>query len=103
MLVVFTTIADQTAGFRLAKDLVHKKLAACVHVLPIMTSFYFWEGEVKRDDEHLLLIKTPPEKYPELESFINDNHSYDTPEIIAIDSKEVSDKYREWLEMYLKR
>ena len=101
MLIVFTTTPDRALADTLADKLVTEKLAACVQVLPQMTSVYFWEGEIQKDDEYLLLIKTLPEKYDALEALIHKTHSYDTPEIVAIESAKVSPKYRNWLEGYL--
>lgn len=101
MLIVFTTTPDRELANTLAEKLVTEKLAACVQVLPQITSVYFWEGEIQKDDEYLLLIKTLPEKYDDLEALIHKFHSYDTPEIVAIESAEVSPKYRKWMEGYL--
>lgn len=102
MLIVLTTTTASEEAERLADWAISKKLAACVQILPKMTSVYFWEGTVQKEEEHLLLIKTLPEKYDELETFINENHSYDVPEIVAVESSNVSSKYREWLENYLR-
>ena len=101
MFIVFTTTPDRALANMLADRLVVEKLAACVQILPQMTSVYFWEGEVRRDEEHLLLIKTLPEKFEALESFIKENHTYDEPEIAAIESSRVSPGYQRWLERYL--
>ena len=98
MFIVLTTCSTANESENLAEGAVAGKLAACVQILPKMTSVYFWEGKVQKDEEHLLLIKTVPEKYEELEAFINENHSYDVPEIVAVESSNVSSKYREWLE-----
>ncbi|MGD9561372.1 MAG: divalent-cation tolerance protein CutA [Pyrinomonadaceae bacterium] len=101
MLILFTTTPTADEAERLGNSMVAKRLAACVQILPKMTSVYFWEGKVQTDEEHLLLLKTTPEKYGELEAFINENHSYDVPEIVAVESAKVSPKYREWLENYI--
>ncbi len=69
--------------------------------MPRMTSVYFWEGEVRNETEHLLIIKTLPEKYDKLEAFIKANHSYSVPEIVAIRSEKVSDEYLNWMKEYL--
>ncbi len=66
-----------------------------------MTSIYFWEGKVQTEAEHLLLIKTLDEKFDELSAFINANHSYDVPEIVAIDAEKVSVEYLKWMSDYL--
>lgn len=101
MLIVFTTTPDAEEGERLAKALVENRLAACVQVLPQMTSFYFWEGEIHREPEHLLLIKTAEEKYDKLEEWLLENHSYDEPEIVAVEAENVSEGYLKWLNGYL--
>ena len=62
-----------------------------------MTSVYAWEGKVQKESEHLLLIKTLPEKWDKLVAFITANHSYDVPEIIAIDAANVSEPYLGWI------
>jgi periplasmic divalent cation tolerance protein len=98
MLVVFNTVPNLDEAESLARQIVEKKLAGCVQVLPQMTSVYVWEGKVERENEHLLLIKTTEEKYDELVKFIASNHSYTVPEIVAVESTHVAEPYRIWLE-----
>lgn len=101
MLITLTTAPTKADARQLAESIVTARLAACVQILPKMTSIYFWEGNVQKEEEHLLLIKTLPEKYAELEAFLQENHSYDTPEIVAIEASAVSEKYLGWLTGYL--
>ncbi|MBK9156067.1 MAG: divalent-cation tolerance protein CutA [Chloracidobacterium sp.] len=103
VIIVFTTTPDRALANELADRLVRERLAACVQILPQMTSVYFWEGEVRRDEEHLLLIKTTADRYAELEKYIRANHTYDTPEIAAVNVDQVDPKYREWLEGWINR
>lgn len=98
MLIVFTTTPTIDEAETLAEKIVEAKLAACVQILPRMTSVYFWEGEVRKEPEHLLLIKTLPKKYDDLETFINSNHSYAVPEIVAVESSRMSEAYLKWLD-----
>jgi periplasmic divalent cation tolerance protein len=97
MLIVLTTTPDLGEAEVLAERIVGERLAACVQILPQMTSVYFWEGKVQKEGEHLLLIKTLPEKWEALREFISKNHSYTVPEIVAIDAERVSEKYLSWL------
>ncbi len=97
MLVVLTTTSTFEEADALAGKIVELRLAACVQILPQMTSVYVWEGKTQRENECLLLIKTLPEKWDELREFISANHSYDVPEIIAVRSKEISVPYRKWI------
>lgn len=102
MLVVLTTTPNIAEAESLAERIVAEKLGACVQILPEMKSFYFWEGKIQKEPEHLLLIKTLPEKFDELEKFILENHSYDVPEIVALRAEKVSDSYLGWMKDYLK-
>ncbi len=102
MIIVLTTVSDESHAENLAREIVEARLAACVQILPRMTSIYMWEGELQRESEHLLLIKTLAEKYDELETFIKANHSFETPEIVAIDANRVEQNYAGWLNNYLR-
>ncbi len=101
MRIVFTTFPNSVEAEELAEKIIESKLAACVQILPKMTSVYVWEGKVQKENEHLMLIKTLPEKYDELLGFITANHSYDVPEIAAIDGVKTSEAYLTWLETNL--
>jgi periplasmic divalent cation tolerance protein len=101
MLVVLTTTPNAEEAETLARKILEAKLAACVQVLPAMKSFYFWENAVQADSEHLLLIKTLPEKFDELKGFIQTNHSYSVPEIVALSAEKVSESYLGWMKDYL--
>ncbi len=97
MLIVLTTIPTAEEAEDLAKEIVAARLAACVQILPQMTSVYVWEGKMQKEPEHLLLIKTLPEKFDELSEFITVNHSYSVPEIVAINAERVSTPYLAWM------
>lgn len=96
MLIVLTTTPNTEEAENLAQKIVEAKLAACVQIMPQIKSFYIWEGKVQNEAEHLLLIKTLPEKYDDLEKFIHTNHSYEVPEIIALKAEKVSESYLNW-------
>lgn len=97
MLIIITTTATIEEAEALAEKIVDAKLAACVQVMPQMTSVYFWQGKVQKEAEYLLLIKTLPEKFDDLEQFITANHSYTVPEIVAIGVDKVSGPYLAWM------
>lgn len=101
MLIVITTTSSTDEAESLANGLVESRLAACVQILSKITSVYAWEGKLEKSDEQLLLIKTLSEKYEAVEKYILDHHSYDTPEIVAIEAEKVSSGYLKWLTDYL--
>ena len=100
--VVLTTVSNDAEAEDLARKIVESKLAACVQILPPMKSVYYWESAIQVDSEHLLLIKTLREKFDELAKFIQTNHGYDTPEIIALEASAVAENYLDWMKNYLK-
>jgi periplasmic divalent cation tolerance protein len=101
-IVVLTTVTNTEEAETLARKIIEAQLAACVQILPPMKSVYFWKDEIQTDSEYLLLIKTLTKKYDELEKFIQTNHSYDVPEIVALSAEKVSATYLGWMENYLK-
>jgi periplasmic divalent cation tolerance protein len=102
-LVVITTTENSTAGERLAAALVERELAACVQVIPQMTSVYRWQGKVETSAEALLLIKTTQGNFAALSEAIKNLHSYQTPEIVALSVQHVSTDYLTWLRASVKK
>lgn len=96
-LVVFCTCPDQASAERIATTVVEERLAACVNILPGLTSIYRWQGQAQRDTELLLLLKTQDEVYPLLEVRIRELHPYDVPEIIALPVRMGSSAYLDWI------
>ncbi|GIW26957.1 MAG: divalent-cation tolerance protein CutA [Meiothermus sp.] len=96
-LTVFCTVPDLETARRIAHTVVHEELAACVNVLPGLTSVYRWQGQVEESSELLLIIKTRQERYPALETRIKALHPYQVPEIIAHEIETGSQSYLEWI------
>ncbi len=96
-IVVLITAGSREEALRLAEMLVGARLAACVQVLPEMESIYHWQGQVRREPEVLLLVKTTVAHFAELEREVRALHSYETPEIIALPITAASTPYLEWL------
>ena len=82
----------------IATTIVEESLAACVNILPSVTSIYKWEDQVQTDNELLLIIKTTQEKYEQAEKRIKELHEYTTPEIIAVPIINGSEEYQNWIE-----
>lgn len=95
---VMTTTGSMTDAQRIADVIVGQRLAACVQIIGPIRSTYWWEGEVKQDEEYLCLIKTRGDVYEQLEQAIREAHSYDEPEILAIPVLRGSQGYLDWLD-----
>ena len=97
MLVVLTTTSSIKEARKLAEISVSQKLAGCAQIVPAIESIYSWKDEIQNDTESLILFKTENSKFAELEDMILSNHSYDVPEIVALDSEAVGSGYEAWL------
>lgn len=86
---------------RLATALVNQGVAACVNVLPGVTSVYRWQGEVCHDSEVLLLVKTSLDKAPSLLKTVEELHPYDVPEVLWTAITLGSKSYLDWLDAAL--
>ena len=96
-IMVLMTAANREEAARIAEMLVNRRLAACVQVLPEMQSIYHWEGQLQREPEVLLLAKTIRGRFLDLEREVRAVHSYETPEIIALEIIAASKPYLDWL------
>ena len=97
-LVVLMTAGSQEEADRIAHTLVAELLAACVNVIPGITSVYRWQGEVHRDQEWILVAKSRKEVLNDLVRRVQALHSYDMPEIIALPLVGGSQPYLRWID-----
>jgi periplasmic divalent cation tolerance protein len=97
-LVVLMMAGSQEEAQQIAAALVREMLAACVNVVPGVTSVYWWEGEVQQDQEWLLIAKSREDVLDELVRRVQALHSYDVPEIIALPVVGGSQDYLKWID-----
>lgn len=95
--LIFCTCPDAAVAGRIAEALVEERLAACVNLLPGITSIYRWNGAVQRDPEVLALIKTTSERVAALTVRLRELHPYAIPEIIAVPIIEGLPDYLSWV------
>ena len=95
--VIIVTAASEAECRQIARHLVETKLAACVNITAPVRSLYRWEGEIVEDNEHLLIIKSTRELFPEIASAVARVHTYQTPEIICLPIIAGSPNYLQWI------
>lgn len=100
--LVLTTCPNEQLAKRIAEHLVIEKLAACVNVIPNMTSIYSWENELQCETEVQLLIKTTSDNFERVNARINELHTYDVVEVIALNIQQGDNLYLNWIREYLK-
>ena len=96
-IVTLCTVPDRESGERIAQALVEEKLAACVNLLPGVSSTYRWQGKVEKAEECLLIIKTGVSRFDVLKQRIKALHPYELPEIIALPIIHGSREYLNWI------
>jgi periplasmic divalent cation tolerance protein len=95
--LVLTTCGSQEEARRIAQELVERRLAACVNIVPQIESVYRWQGEVETATEWLLIIKTTAHVFESLRETLGKLHSYDVPECIEITVEDGSAAYLDWI------
>ncbi len=95
--IVLTTVGSSFDVAPLARDLVERRLAACVNVIGDVRSFYRWKDSIEDDTEQLLVMKTAAEKVDALREALFARHPYEVPEFVVVRMDELSNAYREWL------
>lgn len=96
--VVLITAPDEAIARELARALVEERLAACVNLVPGITSLYRWDGALCEDAEWLLLVKTRARHLADLATRVRALHPYDVPELVALEPAAVEASYLAWLE-----
>jgi periplasmic divalent cation tolerance protein len=97
VVLILTTAPDDARAEALARTLVEERLAACVNIHGPMTSIYRWKGEVDREAERQLTIKTTRDRVPALEARVKALHSYELPEFVIVPIEGGSDAYLDWV------
>ncbi len=97
-IVVFITAADAEEARLIADVLLQQKKAACVNIVPGLSSLFWWRDKIDSAKESLLIVKTRASLLDEIVKLVKEIHSYDNPEVIALPIVGGSDDYLEWLD-----
>ena len=95
--IIYCTVPNDFNANLIATTIVEENLAACVNIIPSITSIYKWEDGVQTDNELLMVIKTRQEKFELVEKRIKELHEYTLPEIIAVPIVKGSEEYQNWI------
>jgi periplasmic divalent cation tolerance protein len=94
--VVLTTLGADADAAALARTLVEERLAACVNVLPVMTSVYRWKDAIEQEREQQLVIKTTAGRIDALRARLGQLHPYELPEFLVLPAG-ASEAYLSWI------
>jgi periplasmic divalent cation tolerance protein len=94
--IVLTTLGADADAASIARTLIDERLAACVNILPVMTSVYRWQGKVEQDREQQVVIKTATDRVAALQARLRELHPYELPEFLVLDASG-SEAYLAWV------
>jgi len=97
-ILCLVTIDDPEKAALIARQLVEKKLAACVNIVPEVRSIYSWKGQVCDETERLMIAKTRSDLFEEFQATVQSLHPYEVPEIIALDIDHGLPEYLRWID-----
>jgi len=96
-ILVLTTAGSKEEAHKIGRALVGRLLAACVNIVPQITSIYRWEGGIEEAEEWLLIVKTTHDAFERVREAILEMHSYELPECICVSIDDGSVRYLSWI------
>ncbi|XP_041763327.1 divalent-cation tolerance protein CutA [Anopheles merus] len=95
--VAFVTTPDSAVATKVGRQLVERKLVACVNIIPGLTSIYSWEDKINEDPEVLMMLKTRTDRVEEVIRFVRESHPYSVAEVIAMPIAAGNPPYLDWI------
>jgi periplasmic divalent cation tolerance protein len=95
--IVLTTAGSAEEANKIARSLVERRAAACVNIVPQITSIYRWKENVEEAREWLLIVKTTAASFSAVRDTIAELHSYEVPECVCLTMEDGSPSYLDWI------
>ena len=95
--VILSTCGSRSEAEKIARDLVERRLAACVNIMPV-NSHYRWKGRITAGREYLIIAKSKSEVFAKLKKRILALHSYELPELLSLKVDGGLKKYLDWID-----
>lgn len=96
-IVVITTVGTEEQAYLIAREIVARRQAACVNIVPGIRSIYRWKGKICKDGELLLIVKTQEGEFEGVAATIRELHSYELPEILSFSVSHGEQRFLEWI------
>ena len=95
--LVYTTWPSVVEAEKAGRQIVERRLAACVNILPGMISHYWWQGKIERAEEAVMLVKTRAMLAEQVAAAVKELHSYTTPAIMFLPVENADPDYHKWI------
>lgn len=96
MRLIFATCSPAEAE-PVLRTLLEERLVGCGNLIPGVTSLYWWQGEIARDEEVVILMETTAELVQQAAARLRELHPYDVPKIVVLDPATADADYVAWL------
>ena len=96
-IVVVTTVGTEEQAYLIAREIIARRQAACVNILPGVRSIYRWKGKICKDGALLLVIKSMESEFEGLAATIRELHSYELPEILSWNVTRGEKGFLDWI------
>jgi periplasmic divalent cation tolerance protein len=96
-IVVVTTVGTEEQAYLIAREIVARRQAACVNIIPGIRSLYRWQGKICKDGELLLVVKTLDREFEGVAATIRELHSYELPEILSFGVSRAEPRFLDWI------
>jgi len=95
--LIMTSVGTEQQAVEISEELIERRLATCINIVPCLRSIYRWKGKICEDTEYLLLIKTPQRFFDKVSEAIREFHSYELPEILGFPITRAETNFHEWV------
>ncbi|HSU82716.1 MAG TPA: divalent-cation tolerance protein CutA [Thermoanaerobaculia bacterium] len=96
-IAVVTTVGTEEQAYLIAREIVARRQAACVNIVPGIRSIYRWKGKICKDGELMLIVKTLEGELEGVTDTIRELHSYEIPEILSFNVSHGEQRFLEWI------
>ena len=95
--LLYTTWPSIVEAEAAGNEIVKRRLAACINILPGMVSHYWWKGAIERAEETVMIVKTRASLAAAASAAVKELHSYETPAIMVLPVEDVDPDYHAWI------
>ncbi len=95
--MVYITAESMEDAEIIGRNLVSRRLAACVNIISNMKSIYQWEGKIETGNEVIIIAKTKNALVNELTEHVKNLHSYDCPCVVTLPIQDGNSDFIQWI------
>ena len=95
------TASNKQEATNIVTTLLEQRLIACANIIESVSSFFWWKEKIEEEKEVIVIMKSHQNHFSALEKKIQECHSYNVPEILAIPITNGSQSYLNWMKEYL--